>query len=466
MGRRPKQPNTRLRGLILEAGFSNKGLARRVNALGAAKGVPELRYDHSSVIRWLAGEHPRDPVPKLITEVFTMQLGRRLTPADLGMEPVEADAGVGLEFPLNWTDGVRAVIGLWRADVERRRFLVESGFAVSAYSAAALRWLTAPPVDRPTSAGRLRVGPSDVEAIREVTRTARAHDNRLGGGRFRATVVQYLNAEVTPLLRDSQYRVEVGAQLFSAAAELTQVAGWMAYDLEQHGLAQRYMVQALRLARTANDSALGGEVLAAMSHQAVYVGRAEDGIDLARAAQANARRAGMPLLLAECQVAEAHGHAVRRDQQACKRALSESERTFTKASSSGPSSGPTWLSYFDEAYLAAKTAHCFRELGRPAETERFARRSLRMDGRYVRGQTFNMTMLAGAYARQGEAESAVHVGRQALDLASGLDSMRTRRYLRGLRQALQPYASGREVREFVGQLDLAVSAGSARTVRQ
>ena len=60
------------------------------------------------------------------------------------------------------------------------------------------------------------------------------------------------------------------------AAELTRLAGWMAYDLEQHGLAQRYLIQALRLAREADDHALGGEILAGMSHQAVYIGRADD----------------------------------------------------------------------------------------------------------------------------------------------------------------------------------------------
>ncbi len=40
-------------------------------------------------------------------------------------------------------------------------------------------------------------------------------------------------------------------------AELTKLAGWAAYDLEKHGLAQRYLIQALRMARAAGDAALG-----------------------------------------------------------------------------------------------------------------------------------------------------------------------------------------------------------------
>ena len=72
MPRPRREANLRLQTLINEAGFSHKGLARRVNDLGEAKGISGLAYDHSSVIRWLKGEHPREPIPALIAEVFSM----------------------------------------------------------------------------------------------------------------------------------------------------------------------------------------------------------------------------------------------------------------------------------------------------------------------------------------------------------------------------------------------------------
>ena len=59
----------------------------------------------------------------------------------------------------------------------------------------------------------------------------------------------------------------MGRTLFSATAEFTLGVGWMAYDAGKHGLAQRYMAQALRMAHAANDRAFGGRILAAMSHQ-------------------------------------------------------------------------------------------------------------------------------------------------------------------------------------------------------
>jgi hypothetical protein len=68
---RPDKPaNTRLRAALDEAGMSNKGLARRVVDLAATRGVSGVRCDHTSVLRWLAGEQPRPPVPDLVAAVL------------------------------------------------------------------------------------------------------------------------------------------------------------------------------------------------------------------------------------------------------------------------------------------------------------------------------------------------------------------------------------------------------------
>ena len=187
----------------------------------------------------------------------------------------------------------------------------------------------------------------------------------------------------------------------------------MAYDSGEHGVAQRYLTQALACARHAGDHALGAEILAAQAHQAVYLDRPDEAIDLARAAQAAALRHGSATLLTECLVMEAHGHAARNDARACGTALATAERSFDRATQED---NPAWLAYFDEAYLAARMAQCFRDLGEASHAARYARRSLDMDGRYVRGRAFNLALLATACAAQNEPERACSVGRQALDL--------------------------------------------------
>lgn len=167
----------------------------------------------------------------------------------------------------------------------------------------------APLDERPIGSGEMLVGMPEVETVRQITATYRRLDNRFGGGRIRDGVVRYLNDEVAALI-GGRYDVRTGRLLLSAAAETTQLAAWASYDSGMHGLAQRYMIQALRLAAGAGDRALGAEVLAAMSHQAAYKREHTEAVDLARAAGRAAAEAGIAAIQAESAVLEAQGHAV------------------------------------------------------------------------------------------------------------------------------------------------------------
>ncbi len=449
MGRQPKQPNRHLAELLEETGLSRKGLARRVVEHGSAVGVA-LRYDHTAVTRWLAGEQPKPPGPDLVAEVLTEVVGRRVVPSDCGMSSGPSTADLGLEFSLSLAEATAAATALWRSDVERRRFLIGASYAAAVYPAASMRWLTMPAPEHPTScAGLRRIGQSDIDAVRKMNSAFRDLDNRVGGGKVRSTLVQYLHSSVAPLLRGS-YTEPIGRQLFATTAELTKLAGWAAYDLEEHGLAQRYLIQALRMSRAAGDAGLGAEILAAMSHQAIYVGRPGDAIDLARAARISARSAGLAALESECHVIEAHGHAARADSSSCAGSLNAAQRAFARAEGARP----PWLEYFDEAYLSAKTAHCFRDTARTARTARtahFAERSLNMSDGYVRGRAFNLCLLASARA-DDDPHEAVRISTEALEIVSGLESQRTLAYLRDLRHRLARYATLPDVGRFRQQV--------------
>jgi hypothetical protein len=458
--RRPKEENLRLRALLDEAGMSNKGLARRVVDLARSRGVANVRCDHTSVLRWLAGEQPRPPVPELAAAVLGDALGRRVAETELGMTPSVLPADLGLQLPVAWTETVAISTALWRADVQRRRFLVSAVFTSAALPAAALRWLTSPSADAPAGSGLRRVGQADIDAIRDLTRSYREMDNRLGGGKLRGVIVSYLDDHVSRLLTTGSYTEGTGRQLAAACGELSQLAGWVAYDSDEHGVAQRYLTQALAYARHADDLALAAEILAAQAHQALYLFRPDEAVDLARAAQAAASRHGSATLLTECQVMEAHGHAARNDACACGMALARAERTFDRAARDDD---PVWLAYFDEAYLAARMAQCFRDLGEAGHAARYARRSLDMDGRYVRGRAFNLSLLATAHAARGEPEQACAIGRQALDLTVRLTSARSVRYLRDLIRLLRPRTDTPAVREFTAEVweRLPAAAGHA-----
>jgi hypothetical protein len=121
----------------------------------------------------------------------------------------------------------------------------------------------------------------------------KAIDDTHGGGVALPMAVEYLRGEVAPLL-GGRYGDAVGRALFSATAEFTLGVGWMAYDAGKHGLAQRYMAQALRISHAADDRAFGGRILAAMSHQALHLGDVRHGLDFACAARAGTQGAVTP----------------------------------------------------------------------------------------------------------------------------------------------------------------------------
>jgi hypothetical protein len=342
-------------------------------------------------------------------------------------------------------------------DVDRREF-IKVGAAIVATAASRPTTLGSMLADLPPSlpdgSNRSQVTEANVRAIREITAALRGLDNKFGGGHAQSIVRRHLDDRVMPMVREGSYIAQTGQKLFGAASELAHLAGWMAYDLELHPLARQQLDLALQLATAAGDQAFGGEILAAMSHQAIYLGRVSEALALAKAVQNAGRKSGVTTLLAEAYVMEAHAQALRGDAKECAAFLHKAQLTFERADRSAE---PEWISYLDEAYLAAKFAHCFRDLEDWRQAERFARRSLDMDNRFVRGRAFNLGLLATTYVRN-DLDQACGVGLEAVDLACGLRSNRSIEYVRDLQRRLPPGREpivGRfkeEVRERLGSI--------------
>lgn len=349
-----------------------------------------------------------------------------------------------VSFHGSWVEAFGQAAEEWDVDVERRDFLKGAAYVIAATSPA-LQWLLGHPENLAHYGDGVAVGTAHVDSIREITATFRRLDNRFGGGHARGSVVRFLANEVAPLVKTGRYNAAIGSALLSAAAETMQLAGWTSYDAGLHGIGQRYMTQALRLALACSDFSLGAEILAGLSHQSSYLHDAATAVDLARAAQKTAREHGLDALLAEAAVMEAHGHACAGDAAACTRALTMAETTLDRADRSAD---PQWIGYFDEAYLSAKFGHCFKELRQPSSAQHFALRSLDMDNSYVRGRAFNLTLLATAHAQAGQVEDACSVGAEAVGLVRQMNSIRANDYIRSLRHELAPFATSPAVRYF------------------
>lgn len=455
-----RQPNERLQALIQEAACSNAGLARRVNMCGAEHGL-DLRYDKTSVARWLRGQQPRGRAPGIIAEALGRKLGRSVTLDEIGMaNGKHLASGVGLQFAPTVLGAVEQVCELWRSDVGRRDFLAGATVASSALVEPSRDWLITLPDTQVARSSGARVGMSDVEAVRGMTEALSRLDHRYGSGHIRPVVVHYLNSVVSGLLAGS-YKEQVGRALFGAASRLTELAGYMAVDTGQHGLAQRYYIQSLRLAQAAGDRGYGGYVLAAgMSHLAASLGNPREISQLARAAQEGARGRVTPRAESLFHAAEARGHALLGEARACETAITRAVDALERAEGA-PDSGddPAWIAHFDRGYLADELAHCHRDLGRPREAAGCAEEALAAhpDDR-ARRRAIGLLLLAGAQAQQREIERACHTGTRASELLGQLRSERGVEYLEDFRRRLEPYAEEPVVREFAARCEVGAAA--------
>ncbi len=479
MTERPAQrtPNRQLAALIAEAGFSNAGLARRVDQLGLEHGL-DLRYDKTSVTRWLRGQQPRGTTPALIAEVFTRRLGRRLTAQDLGLDAC-APVYAGLEFAATPEEAVDIVSGLWRKDSGSHAELRKIAFTSAGLVVPSRDWLIGradekvaraeppprvPPQGRPASrpagpqelAARRRpaservpghrVTGGDIAALRSVGELFRTLDDAYGGGHARQALVRYLEHECEPMLRGT-YGEQTGRRLFAAAAELTRLAGWTSYDIAAHGLAQRYFVQALRLSQAAGDRAYGAYVLVTMSRQAVYLGHGREAVQLARVAQQGAGGSAPPVVQALLHAAEARGHGVLGEVRACTAALVRAERALDAARPGDEV--PPWARFFDEAQLADEFGHCHRDLQQFRAAAQHAERSLQLRAPgYARSRLFCRVVLATARLGLGELDQACQLAAEAAAQAAEMRSVRAVEYVRDFERRLEPYRDAGPVRTY------------------
>ncbi|MGW5237282.1 MFS transporter, partial [Streptomyces nodosus] len=314
------------------------------------------------------------------------------------------------------------------------------------YATPASRWLITPAdssVERESGFGEgavvsLKVGHSDVQKLREAAEDARRWDSKYGGGDWRSSMVpECLRVEAAPLLLGA-YSDEVGRALFGASAELTRLAGWMAFDTGQQEAAQRYYIQALRLARAAADVPLGGYVLASMSLQATYRGFGDEGIDLAQAALERNRGLATARTMSFFRLIEARAHARAGDAQAAGAALKAAEGWLERARDGD--NDPSWLGFYSYDRFAADAAECYRDLKAPRQVRRFTEHALsRPTEEFVRSHGLRLVVSAVAELESGNLDAACEQGVRAVEVAGRISSARTTEYVRDLLHRLEPY---------------------------
>ncbi|MGC9536531.1 helix-turn-helix domain-containing protein [Streptomyces sp. UG1] len=290
-------------------------------------------------------------------------------------------------------------------------------------SAAASLAVGLPELSRPATGGR--VGGDLPAKLRQRTARLRRLDDVLGGGdTYRTYLGEYQSTRA--LLRHRTYTQETGRGLLSVLAEQAQQAGWAAFDGGRHAEA-RGLYEASRIAAVdAGDAALAGNALAFLAYQGLREDR-QAAVQTAARSCATAGPDAAPGVRALLYERLAWAHAVAGNADETERALDAARAALAEVDGAPQ---PDWAAWVDETELQIMSGRCWTELRRPLRAVPVLEAALaRYDDSHARDKALYLSWLADSYLTAGEVEQAAKVTGRALDLSSGVASVRPRERL-------------------------------------
>ncbi|MFI6050400.1 Tat pathway signal protein [Streptomyces violascens] len=326
-------------------------------------------------------------------------------------------------------------------DANRRRLL-----AGGVYSAAALIlpdetwWRAMAHLPDTLPAAGKRVGRGDVTTVQELTLAFSRMDQRRGGGHGRSAVDEYLRDDVRQFLQGRFPDEATRRAMFSAAAELAYVSGWMAFDNSEHAVALARFNMAVKLAARADNAPLSGHVLRAMAHQALDLGFLNEALHLAEASVHGERyKAASPRERALLGVVHARTLAANHQRQNATHALLRAQDDLSSAHDGIQEPDRTF--FFGEAALAHETACTLRDLGDHQRAIKEFRHSIRTRGAaFRRTHAVTLGYMGATQIMGGSAEEACATWSNMLDgLEDGIYSGRVQQTVVDMRRQLSPY---------------------------
>jgi hypothetical protein len=444
-----KRPNELLTSWFVRSGWSKGELARQVNRRARQLGANHISTDTSRVRRWLDGENPREPIPRILSELFSERFGCVVSVEDLGLRAARpSPSATGVDLPWTGPQTVALLSEFSRSDLmlARRGFLGTS-LALSAGPSLIepmQRWLVPGSVTphrepEPDSSRRVgRLSRPELDLLESTTVMFRKWDAQCGGGLRRKAVVGQLH-EVTDLLQEPQPETTT-RKLFKVAAELAELAGWMSYDVGLQPTAQKYFVLAVHAAKEAGDKPLGSYVLSSMSRQMIHLGRPEDALELIHLAQYGSRDCASPRTQSMLYAMEARAYANMGQPGKCKRAVRMAEDTFADADD-WDEPDPDWIRFFSEAELHGENSHSYRDLAYVAGrsptyaslAEPVMQRAVELfseDDEHQRSYALNLIGMATVHLLRREPEQSTVLAEQAMQIAKKVRSERVNTRIR------------------------------------
>jgi transcriptional regulator with XRE-family HTH domain len=266
-----------------------------------------------------------------------------------------------------------------------------------------------------------------LESVRSHIREIIALDNRFGGAdlvkmsaRFFRTLHDQLGA--------GTYDPRLERDLNSAAGELAEVVGWLAYDAEEHDLTRRMNQESLYFARLAGDRTIELLTLQNSSMHAGQQGRPREALQIARSVLEGDYRLS-PRLRALFLTRKARALAQGGDESAL-RLFPEIRSLFLEGVSNGD---PAWAWWIDERELAWHEAMAQRDLGQASSSiAHFEQSVIATPATEIRSQYLHRAYLLQSQVDNSTWNDAEQTIRQLLPLAAEVASTRTVVLLRNI----------------------------------
>jgi len=272
------------------------------------------------------------------------------------------------------------------------------------------------------------------------------------------------------VLREGGLSDAITRRLLTALSDLTQLAGWMAFDARQHGLAQRYFFTGLRAAHDAGYRSMEAHILADLSFQAASVGDPGDSVVLGEAATRTAEGTP-PSVWASVLSRLAYGYAAAGRIAECERTWLDSRDRLTNRR---PESDPDWMYYLTPNHLDCQAGYSMILAGRhmvgggESATGRALLRkgeSLLRAGAYARPITepsqrralYEGAWLALGYTAHGKLDDACAVAARALPRLDQVRSPRSVALLATLASELRRRKRNHAVADFLPRLEAALA---------
>lgn len=434
--------NTALKEALREGGLTYEKLASEIRKTAAEAG-DDLRTNKSVVANWIAGRRTPDPrTASYIVEVISRRLGRQLQPSDLGLmtpDTNRSQTSLGLGLGPDAVDMLRRI---GEADIQRRKFLTNTAYSVAA---AALPLGLDQVLEyrvRAAEGPHARAGRAELDAVRGMTEIYTRVDERHGGGHGRTAVVQYLRTDVADLCHARFATEEEHKEALGLGASLAYLCGWKAYDANEHGLAQRYYLQALTLTRDAGDDVHTAWILRIMAHNGMDIRRPEHTLNLADAALERVRGKVSPTAESLFAVTRARALAVNRRRKDAAAQIRQAQDLVLRGE---PTDLPYWAALWGSARatVSSHTGKTFRELGDHRNAERHyeasARNRQRDGSGYQRITALTLAAQGHEQAAQGHVEAACGTWSKSLDLFGGVRSARAVKQVAGIRRQLKVF---------------------------